>query len=122
MWSDVAQRLLTGLITFPPHTQLRDGAVAHVRLLDTSLADAPTTTVQQMIVSGIARLLSNGKPVAFALSILTIDPRVNYTVDIHVDDDGDGQISRGDYINMQSYPVLTFGHPDRVVVEVRQVT
>jgi hypothetical protein len=38
-----------------------------------------------------------------------------------VDLDGDGKISKGDYISMQSYPVLTFGSPSEVTIEVKQV-
>ena len=40
---------------------------------------------------------------------------------VHIDVDRDGRVSRGDYITMESYPVLTWGHPDRVTVRVREV-
>jgi hypothetical protein len=30
-------------------------------------------------------------------------------------------VSRGDYISMESYPVLTFGYPKQVSVRVREV-
>ena len=38
-----------------------------------------------------------------------------------VDVDGDGKVSVGDYISMQSYPVLTFGYPREVTIEVKKV-
>ena len=37
------------------------------------------------------------------------------------DVDGDGQVSRGDYITMESYPVLTHGYPHVVIVRLRKV-
>ena len=39
------------------------------------------------------------------------------TVFVHVDVDGDGQISKGDYITMQSYPCTT----TKMAVEVKKV-
>jgi hypothetical protein len=42
-------------------------------------------------------------------------------VRVHVDLDKDGEVSVGDYISMESHPVLTYGHPDHVEVAVQKV-
>jgi hypothetical protein len=47
------------------------------------------------------------------------DARTRYAV--RVDVDGDGHVSRGDYVSMESYPVLTFDSPSRVTIRVRPV-
>jgi hypothetical protein len=49
------------------------------------------------------------------------DNLARYTVRVLVDVDGDGRIGSGDYLNTESYPVLTRGYPDRVVIRVRKV-
>jgi hypothetical protein len=38
-----------------------------------------------------------------------------------VDIDGDGKISKGDYINVVNCPVLTYGNPKQIEVEVERV-
>ena len=42
-------------------------------------------------------------------------------LEVHVDVDNDGKISVGDYINMESYPVLTYGNPNYISVKVKNV-
>jgi hypothetical protein len=50
-----------------------------------------------------------------------VDPLVCYTVRVHVDLDGDGRVSTGDYLSTASYPVLTSGHPTILTIEVHPV-
>jgi uncharacterized protein YuzE len=47
----------------------------------------------------------------FKLEISDLNPQDDYAIRVHIDLDRDGKISGVDYINMQSYPVLTRGHP-----------
>jgi hypothetical protein len=42
-------------------------------------------------------------------------------VRVHIDVDGDGQISPGDYISMQSYPVALLANAPPVQVHVHRV-
>jgi hypothetical protein len=49
------------------------------------------------------------------------DDQASYTVRVHMDVDGDGRVSRGDYLRMESVPVLTHGYPNRVTVRAREV-
>ena len=57
----------------------------------------------------------------FALRGRLPDERGDYTVRVLVDLDGDGLVSRGDFVNVESYPVLTRGHPREVTVKVERV-
>jgi uncharacterized protein (DUF2141 family) len=50
-----------------------------------------------------------------------INIRARYAVSVHIDVDGNGKINSGDFINMESYPVLTYGYPDNILVYVRQI-
>jgi uncharacterized lipoprotein YbaY len=116
----MAGPLVRGEIVFrtaPP----RAPAAVRVRLLDTSLADAPARVVAQKVLTGLSGPALAAGRIPFALEGSPPDPRARYTVSAHVDMSGDGKISRGDYINRASIPVLTFGNPSQVSVPVEPV-
>jgi uncharacterized lipoprotein YbaY len=113
----VSKPVVKGEIKFAGQPSLPASAKMYVRLLNTSLADAPSAVVAEQVIDH----LSNEEKVAFRLEPDSIDERGTYTVSVLVDLDGDGKISKGDYISMQSYPVLTFGSPSEVTIEVKQV-
>lgn len=117
----MSKAVVKGEIVFSAKPNLPVSAKAYVRLLNTSLADAPSTTVAEQVIDHVAGFLSKGKKVAFVLEADSINERDTYTVSVLVDIDGDGKISQGDYISMQSYPVLTFGSPSEVTIEVKQI-
>ena len=113
----MSKLLVTGSILLPPGFVLPHGAVAYVRLLDTSLADAPSTVVAEQAIEGIAA----GKEIGFALYGEIRNWRADYNVSVHIDVDGDRRVSVGDCITVQSYPVITFGRPRKVRVQTVQV-
>ncbi len=96
-------------------------AMAYVSLEDTSLADAPSRVVSEQRLMRLPERLTTAGTVPFKLHARWPDPNSTYSVSVHVDVDGDGKVSRGDYINTESYPVLTFGHASRASIRVRQV-
>ena len=112
--------VVKGELKFEGSPDLPASAKAYVRLLNTSMADAPSAAVAEQVID-VARFLSKGEKVAFVLEPHSIDERDTYTVSVLVDLDGDGKISKGDYISMQSYPVLTHGSPNQVTIEVKPV-
>ena len=95
-----------------------DGAVVHVFLEDTTHADG--AAVVQAHEQSAPVLVADGT-LAFTLPSIPVDPRADYTVRVLIDRDGDGRISRGDYVSTASHPVLTWGHPADVRVSVRRV-
>jgi uncharacterized lipoprotein YbaY len=113
----MSQPLVTGEILLPAHSVLPSRAVAYVHLLDTSLADAPSTIVAEQVIEDIAGRIARGEKIRFALYGEIQNLRASYSVSVHVDLDGDGPIGAGDYINVQSYPVITFGYPNHISVE-----
>ena len=117
----MSKSVVKGEIIFEGKPDLPASAKAYVRLLNTSLADAPSTTVAEQVIDHVARFVSKGEKVAFVLEADSINERDTYTVSVLVDIDGDGKISQGDYISMQSYPVLTFGSPSEVTIEVKKI-
>lgn len=117
----MAEPLVSGEIHFAVRPSLPSGAVARVRLLDTSRADAAARVVAEQILEDVAERANRGEALTFSIDGELDDERARYTISVHVDADADGRISPGDFITMQSYPVLTFGYPSRVSVEVRRV-
>lgn len=111
-----------GEIVFDEDTRSFDGAIAYVRLEAVTLADASATVVSQQVIHRVAHHRGDTTPVTFALPAPgEVNERAGYSVRVHVDLDGDRRVSRGDFISMESHPVLTLGRPDRVTVRVREV-
>lgn len=53
-----------------------------------------------------------------------INPHANYVVSAHFSQhpqDNPEEIRQGDYITMQSYPVLTHGNPSTAIVELKPI-
>jgi uncharacterized lipoprotein YbaY len=92
-----------------------------VRLCNISYADEPARVLAEHVERGLRFDPQHDAGLTFALSGPPPDPQARYIVQVHVDLDGDGAISHGDFVTMQSYPVLTLGHPHEIAVVVRQV-
>jgi uncharacterized lipoprotein YbaY len=115
-----AGSLVRGEVIFPREAgPLRDARV-FVLLEEVSLADAPAVIVGRQVQEHTA-LPGGGAALPFEVHAPPPDPRASYSVRVHVDLDGDGEIGPGDYVSTAGYPVLTRGHPDEAAVEVRLV-
>jgi hypothetical protein len=113
--------LVKGEITFeeiaPPFT----GATMYVRLENITAADIASDAVAEYVERDVAFDPKTSSGLLFAIAGNLPDPRASYAVRVHIDIDRDGAVSQGDFISMQSYPVITFGHPREVSILVRQV-
>jgi hypothetical protein len=113
--------LVKGNVTFEKAARPFTGATMHVRLERITGADIASETVGAYVKRGIAFDPSTSDDLSFTIAGSRADPRASYVVRVHIDIDGDGEVSKGDFISMQSYPVITFGHPTEVSILVRQV-
>ncbi len=113
--------LVHGEIVFDPAPADLSGVKVYIRLEDTSLADGPSRVVSEQVLTDVpARVVAKGS-LPFTLYGEQADPRTRYSVSVHVDMQSNGRISHGDYINTESYPVLTYGYPNRITLRVRRV-
>jgi uncharacterized lipoprotein YbaY len=113
-------RVVRGRVVLPPSAPAATGDVV-VQVEDVSRADAPSRVVGEMRKRHVQ--LGPHAEVPFEVEIPpdALDPGGDYSVRVHVDMSGSGQVDKGDLITMQSYPVLTHGYGDDARVEVRQV-
>ncbi len=117
--------LVSGQVMFNGNTPNVKKALLTVKLEDVSLVGMPSTVVavQKEMVD-----LSTDNAVVFELfptaDSPVINPRSSYSVMVHVSlhpDENPDDIMQGDYLTMQSYPVLTQGNPSNVTIEVKRV-
>ena len=112
-------RTVSGEIRLPDTGVPEQTAAVVVQVEDVSRADAPS------VIGGEQRhnvkLRSGGVlPLHVEVLVDRIDER-SYSVQVHVDVSGSGEVSVGDLISTRSYPVLTRGHPDHASIKVQPV-
>jgi hypothetical protein len=113
---------LDGVVRFrDPSPNLGDATV-HVRLLDTSRADASSETVAEQTIQGLSlRGNDAGDGVRFAFDAPELSPGRSYSLAAHVDMSGSGEIEVGDHITMESVPVEARSAGAHLEIPVRQV-
>lgn len=111
---------VTGEAVFAGRPSLPPDAILRVLLLDTTYADAPSEILAEGEFPNVAEFASRGKPFPFRLRTVIPDRRIQCRIWAHVKTRGNA-IHPGDYVTTQSYPVLTYGHPGRVAIELTRV-
>lgn len=112
--------MITGTILFSDDVTPFSEATAHIRLLDVSKMDAPYETIAQQRIKHIK--YPSDEKIDFSLKGSIKDERGTYVVSVHIDVDGDGQISTGDYITTSYYEVPTVGNTTGLNVKVYRVS
>jgi uncharacterized lipoprotein YbaY len=110
--------LVTGDISFEEGGPPFDDTTVVVRIEDVSRADAASIVVAEQTIQNVS---SSDQPIPFRVSGEPLEPRKSYTVSVHVDVDGDGEVSVGDYITTESYPIASAEEPPHLAVLVRWV-
>lgn len=113
--------LVKGEITFEEQAPPFTSATMHVYLEDISVADIASKVIADYVERDVAFDPKTTKGLSFAIAAKALDPRASYSLRVHIDIDGDGKVTQGDFISTQTYPVITFGHPREVSIPVQQV-
>ena len=87
-----------------------------VRVVDVTYADGPSTTIATQTIS-----VTGPGPIPFSIPVSNIDAKASYSVQVHLDADADGAVSEGDYLTVESFPVLTFGYGSVIDVTARRL-
>lgn len=113
---------MSGEVVFGEGDDPFAGATAYIRVEEVSRADAPSQTVAEQVVRDVSHREGAVERLPFEMRGIPVIEQAHYTVSVHLDVDRDGQVSRGDYLTMESYPVLTFGYPRQVIIRPRKLT
>ena len=113
-------RAISGTIQFEDVRRPATDVTVYVRVEETSRLDAPASRIAEVVLRGV-HLFPGSPPIPFTVHDVFFDPSEHYVVQVHADVDGDGQVTRGDYVSVQSYPVLTSAHAGGVAIAVREV-
>lgn len=118
---DYSAPLITGEILFGAEMETLSGATVHVYLENVSRLDASSEIITKRVIDDVFHERGTEKRLSFNLYGDLHDERASYSIRVHVDRRGNEQINVGDYVTMESYPVLTFGYPNHVTIRVRKV-
>jgi uncharacterized lipoprotein YbaY len=113
-------RTISGTIQFEDVRQPAQDVTVYVRVEEASRLDAPASRIAEVALRGV-HVFPGSPAIPFTVRDVFSVPSGRYVVRVHVDVDGDGQVSRGDYVSVQSYPVLTGAAADIVAIVVREV-
>ena len=111
---------LSGTIEFQDVKESASNATIHVRVQETGRSDAPAVTVAEAVLRSVD-IVPGGKSMPFTVRGIPRNARKRYSVRVHVDVDGSGVVSRGDYVSTQSHPVETAGDSAVMKIAVRPV-
>jgi len=109
--TDVPSREVTGSVIIGAELDSFSNASLRVLLEDVTLQDVSAEIVAETVVAHVDHAAGIIDRHAFRLTAAKVDERASYAVRAHVDLNGNREVDIGDSITMESYPVLTFGHP-----------
>jgi uncharacterized lipoprotein YbaY len=114
-------RILEGVVHFDDLRVPIDHAIVRIRLEDVSRADAASEVVSEIVMNDVALVPEERVSIPFSMQHPALGEKGRYTIAVHADVDGDGEITSGDYITMESFPVTPSESRERVTVHVRKV-
>lgn len=116
-----SNRTVSGVVVVPPGEGPAEAATLTVVVEDVSRADALARVVAEQRQHQVP--LAGDQEVPFAVEVPAerVDPQARYSLRVHADMSGSGDLTDGDYISTQSFPVLTLGAGDEVVVPVQRL-
>jgi hypothetical protein len=111
---------IAGTIRFQNVSKPAHRVTVFVRVEEIGQAEGPASRIAEVILRNVD-ISAEASPLPFTIANVTVVPGGRQVVRVHADVDGDGRVSRGDYVSMQSYPVTadTSGRMEIVVREVR---
>jgi uncharacterized lipoprotein YbaY len=118
---DPGTRAVRGRIALPPEIPAEKARAVVVQVEDVSRMDAPSEVLAQQRFENVD--LEEGGELPFEVQVPAdlVDQRRRYSMRVHVDVNGTGNVTKGDYVSTASYPVLTEGDDDFLVITARRV-
>lgn len=120
MAGEQGRRLLRGRVVLPAGAEPFAGAVVTVAVEDVTYADAPARVLARRVMEGVS-WEGEAAGIAFELRVPKLEERSRYALRVHVDVDGDGKVSLGDYLNMERVRVEPGAGRGEIEAPVRRV-
>ncbi len=95
---DSGMRLISGVVVFGADLEPVENATIHVHLEAVRYADAPGVTIAEERIEHASLGMTTGRTVEFQLRC-DLPETEDCRVRVHVDVDGNGVVSRGDYVS-----------------------
>jgi putative lipoprotein len=111
--------VVDGTISFGADIVPFSKAAVYISLLDVTMQDAHSKTLASQVIKDVE--YSPDKRIEFSLKGKIEDERGTYIISVHVDVDGDGRVSIGDYITTGYYQVAPVGNTTGLNVQVQRV-
>jgi len=114
-------RTVRGEISLPRTSLPAEAALVIVQVEDVSRADAPSSVVGEQRREGVELHPGDVIPFEVEVDAGALDEGARYSVRVHIDVAGSGEVDAGDLISTQSYPVLTGGYADEAEIEAHLI-
>ena len=111
---------ITGAIEFVDAVDQVSAATLRIRLQDVSKADGSATILAEEAIHGIS-VPANGESVPFALEVAALDPSGIFAIEAHLDQTGSGEVTTGDFVTTEHFPVDPHVETQHITVRVRQI-
>lgn len=111
---------IKGTIEFQNVREPARNVTVHVRVQDTSHADAAASTVAEQVLKDVT-IVPGAPPLPFTVRGVPQNPRARHVLRVHADVDGSGTVTRGDFVSTESHPVPTGGQPAALKILAREV-
>ncbi|WP_370576005.1 protease inhibitor I42 family protein [Methanomethylovorans sp.] len=102
-----AQDLLTGAVSFEEQNISFSNATAYVTIKDVSIADASAIVVEEQVISDLSITHGANSTFQYAIATTKLEDGKEYSLSVHIDVDGDGNVSQADYVTTQHYPLTS---------------
>ncbi len=89
---------IQGNILFDSQKAPVENATVYIRLEDVSLVDAPSTVIAETSIKDVSLTPGSANSIPFTLVFPELADNRSYSLRVHVDVDGDGRVSKGDYV------------------------
>jgi hypothetical protein len=101
--------VVEGIIHLVGVSSSTPNATVYVQIVGVSLADAPSIVVAEKVIPDFQIDIDGPAEIRFSISTSNLNRRANYALIAHIDVNGSGEITQGDYLTMENFPVSPVG-------------
>ncbi|WP_167879440.1 YbaY family lipoprotein [Methanococcoides sp. NM1] len=91
------ENAVQGMIIFDEPVESFSNATIYLKVEDVSLQDVASVVISEDTITGVSMDRDNIEPISYLINHPELDERMTYSLSVHVDVDGDGSLSNGDY-------------------------